>query len=145
MLVLSLIAYAQYNTNVQPQIEINFGKETSKEIVAEAVLFETVVEEESEIMEFDTHEYLPPNFNANSKLDVLEYELAIEEEDEIFEFNTEDYLPLGFNAHSNTDLVVYEMMPEETDEAFDFDTKMYLPKGFNPYSNTNTIGAIAQL
>ena len=145
MLVLSLIAYAQYNTNIQPKTEINFGTETSKEIVADVVLFETVLDEESEIMEFDTHDYLPPNFNANSKLYLLEYELALEEEDEIFEFNTEDYLPLGFNAHSKTDLLVYEKMSEEIDEAFDFDTKMYLPNDFNPYSNTSTIGALAQL
>ena len=145
MLVISLIAYAQYNTNIELERTMNFDTYSYNELTTDELSFEVLLEEENESMDFDTEDYLPLDFNENSKLYLLKYELEIEEEDDAFEFDTRDYLPLGFDPLSKTDMLVYEKLDEEIDETFEFDTKKYLPSNFNPYSQHKANEAIAQM
>ena len=145
MLVISLMAYAEYNTNIQSETRINFDTYSYNELVDDEFLFQLISEDEDESMDFDTKDYLPPDFNANSKLYLLKYELEMEEQDDAFEFDTKDYLPLGFNPLSKTDMLVYEELNEEIDDIFEFDTKKFLPTNFNPYGQPTVNETVAQL
>jgi len=146
MLVISLIAFAQYTQKDQNNIDETFISQSDDQMFDNEFQFELNIAEQDEAFEFETKNYLPFDFNPYSGLFDLEYEMATEEEDAPFEFDTKNYIPLGFNPNCQYELSeIFEVEIEEEDASFDFDTKMYLPENFNPYSNTNTIAALAQL
>ncbi len=143
MLVISLIAFAQYTQNNNLNIDETFISQSDDQLFNDEFEFELNMEEQDEAFEFDANDYLPFDFNPYSGLFTLEYEVAIEEEDVPFEFDTKKYLPFGFDPYCQTELAeIFEVEIEEEDATFDFDTKMYLPENFNPYyiiSNSNDI------
>ena len=148
MLVISLIAFAQYTQKDQPNIDETFISQSDDQMFDNEFQFELNIEEQDESFEFDTLDYLPSDFNAYSEDESIlaALELLNEEEDAPFEFNSKKYIPLGFNPNCQYELSeIFEVEIEEENASFDFDTKMYLPENFNPYSNTNTIGELAQL
>jgi len=146
MLVISLIAFAQYTQKGQPNIDETFISQTGDQLFNEDFQFELNIEEQDEAFAFDTRDYLPFDFNPYSGLFDLEYEMTIEEEDVAFEFDTKNYLPLGFNPTYQGELSeIFEVEIEEEDAAFDFDTKMYLPENFNPYFNNSDLTEIVNL
>jgi len=57
-------------------------------------------EESDALLDFNTNDYLPEDFNAynEDKSNLVAHELLNEEADATFDFNTADYLPLNFYA-----------------------------------------------
>ena len=146
MLVISLIAFAQYTQKDQHNIDETFISQTGDQMFDDKFQFEINIEEQDEAFEFETKNYLPFDFNPYSGLFDLEYEMTIEEEDIPFEFDTKKYIPLGFSPNYQGELSeIFEVEIEEEDAAFDFDTKMYLPENFNPYINNSNLTDIANL
>ena len=145
MLVISLIAFAQYTQNNNLNIEETFISQTDDQSFNDEFQFELILEEQEEAFEFDTEDYLPFDFNPYSGLFTLEYEMTIEEEEIPFEFATKEYLPYDFNPYSALYSLEYEVMIEEEDAVFDFDTKSYLPENFNPYFKSMNAIDIANL
>ena len=146
MLVISLIAFAQYTQKGQPNIDETFISQTGDQLFNEDFQFELNIEEQDEAFAFDTRDYLPFDFNPYKGLFTLEYEMTSVEEDTPFEFDTKKYLPFGFDPYFQTELSeIFEMEIEDKDAAFDFDTKMYLPENFNPYFNCSDLREIANL
>ena len=146
MLVISLIAFAQYSQKEQHHIDETFINQSDDQMFNEDFQFKLNIEEQDEAFEFETKAYLPFDFNPYSGLFDLEYEMTIEEEDVAFEFDTKNYLPLGFNPNYQGELSeIFEVEIEEEDAAFDFDTKMYLPENFNPYYNNSDLTEIVNL
>jgi hypothetical protein len=146
MLVISLIAFAQYTQKDQHNIDETFISQSGDQMFDDEFQFELNIEEQDEAFEFETKNYLPFDFNPYSGLFDLEYEMTIEEEDVPFEFDTKNYIPLGFKPNYQDDLSeIFEVELEEEDAVFDFDTKMYLPENFNPYFNNSDLIDIANL
>lgn len=133
MLVISLIAIAQYSQN-----NFDLYEETTasigNEIFIDELPFE-ISDEEDSPMDFDTKDYLPVGFNPNGEATFIEYfEISMEEDDSPFDFNTKLYLPENFNPYLMDQISdYYEVTSEEEDAHFDFDVNMYLPEGFDPY------------
>jgi hypothetical protein len=146
MLVISLIAFAQYTQKDQHNIDETFISQSGDQMFNDEFQFELNMEEQDEAFEFETKNYLPFDFNAYKGLFTLEYEMAIVEEDIPFEFDTKKYLPIGFSSYCQIELSeIFEVETVEEDAAFDFDTKMYLPENFNPYYNNFSSNDIAIL
>lgn len=136
MLVISLIAFAQYTQKYEATNIENYVADSSSKITNYEVHFEVNQVEEDAAFDFNTKDYLPFDFDANSKVGMPEFKLTLEESDEPLDFYTADYLPVGFNPYVTSELIVYyEVESEEEDAEFDFDTALYLPQGFNPYLN----------
>ena len=144
MLVISLIAFAQFSQIENPLTEnYNIGLLES-ELIIEELPFKMEELEEDLIFEFKTRDYLPSDFNPYSKVNSIEFELVSEEEVVAVEFETKEYLPIGFDAYLGTELAEYFLMEvEEKDAAFDFDPKTHLPNDFNPYSDKSYFNDIA--
>ena len=146
MLVISLIAFAQYTQNKDLNIDESVISQSDDQMFNDEFQFELIIEEQDEAFEFDTEDYLPFDFIAYKGLSTLEYEMAIVEEDIPLEFDTKKYLPFGFDPYCPTELSeTFEVEIEEEDATFDFDTKMYLPENFNPYYNNSSSNNIANL
>ena len=146
MLVISLIAFAQYTQNKDLNIDEYVISQSDDQMFNDEFQFELNKEEQDEAFEFDTKDYLPFDFNAYNGLFTLEYEMAIVEEDVPFEFDTIKYLPFGFRPYSQIELSeIFEVDTEEEDAKFDFDTKKYLPENFNPYLYNSYSSDIANL
>ena len=88
MLVISLIAFAQYTQNNNLNIDETFISQSDDQMFNEKFEFELKIEEQDEAFEFETKDYLPFDFNPYSGLFDLEYEMTMEEEDTPFEFDT---------------------------------------------------------
>ena len=146
MLVISLIAFAQYTHNNDLNIDESFISRSDEQMFNDEFQFELNMEEQDEAFEFETKDYLPFDFNPYSGLFTLEYEMTIEEEDVPFEFDTKKYLPFGFSLYGQIELSeIFEVNVEEEDAVFDFDTKKYLPENFNPYFNNSDLIVIVNL
>lgn len=146
MLVISLVAFAQYTQKDQHNMDAAFLLQTEDQMFIEDFQFELNMEEQDEAFEFDSRNYLPFDFNPYNGLFTLEYEITSVEEDALFEFDTKKYLPFRFDPNLQPELSeVFEMETEDKDAAFDFDTKMYLPENFNPYFNCSDLKGIANL
>ena len=146
MLVISLIAFAQYTQKGQPNIDETFISQTGDQLFNEDFQFELNIEEQDEAFAFDTRDYLPFDFNPYKGLFTLEYEMTSVEEDTPFEFDTKKYLPFRFDPYFHTEVSeIFEVEIEEEDATFDFDIKMYLPENFNPYFNNSDLTDIAIL
>ena len=144
MLAISLIAFAQYSQNYEVSNIENYATDSNSETTNYMVRFEVDQIEEDAAFDFNTKDFLPFDFDANSKIGMPEFELTLEENDEPFDFNRADYLPIGFNPYATSELIVnYEVELEEEDAAFDFDLTLFLPKGFNPYHNLKQATNIA--
>lgn len=95
--------------------------------------------EEEVILNFETKNYLPVNFNplkGKFDLDWNKIKLVELEEEVNLDFETKNYLPEHFNPlNGKYDLDWNSIKLVEMDEevSLDFDTKDYLPEGFNPY------------
>ena len=127
LLVISLMTAtaAQVSTTTLNSLNDTIAKDQLK--ASKIAYVEVAIEEEDEVFDFNTQDYLPIGFDANRS---FEYEVVLEEEDEAFDFNTKEYLPVGFNLNEDILSSIVEITIEEEDEAFDFDTKKYLPIGF---------------
>ncbi len=128
LLVISLMTAtaAQVSTTTLNSLNDTIAKDQLK--ASKIAYVEVAIEEEDEVFDFNTQDYLPIGFDANRS---FEYEVVLEEADEAFDFNTKDYLPIGFGLKQSVLDSIIEITIEEADEPFDFDTKKYLPKGFN--------------
>ena len=100
MLVISLIAFAQYTQNDNLNIDETFISQSDDQMFDNEFQFELNIEEQDALFEFDTLDYLPSDFNAYSEDEsiLVAHELLNEEEDAPFDFNTSDYLPVNFYA-----------------------------------------------
>jgi hypothetical protein len=146
MLVISLIAFAQFSQIENTLTENNTIALLESNLIIEGLPFRMEVVEEDLTFEFNTRDYLPIDFNPYSKINAIEFELVPEEENVSFEFESNEYLPIGFDAYSGTKLSgFFKMEVEEKDAVFDFDPKMYLPNNFNPYGNMSDYNGIASL
>ena len=146
MLVISLIAFAQYTQKEQINIDEIFISQSDDQMFNEDFQFELNIEEQDEAFAFDTRDYLPFDFNPYKGLFTLEYEMTSVEEDTPFEFDTKKYLPFRFDPYFHTEVSeIFEVEIEEEDATFDFDIKMYLPENFNPYFNNSDLTDIAIL
>ncbi len=105
MLVISLIAFAQYTQNDNLNIDVTFISQSDDQMFDNEFQFELNIEEQDESFEFETKDYLPFDFNPYYGLFDLEYELTIEEEDAPFDFDTKMYLPENFNPYSNSNTI----------------------------------------
>jgi len=145
MLVISLIAFAQYTQNDHRNIDDAVISQSHDKMLNDEFQFELNMEEQDEAFEFDTEDYLPFDFNPYSWFFTLEYEMTIEEEDIPLEFDTKNYLPYRFNPYCPSELSELFEVEIEEDAAFDFDTKSYLPENFNPYFNNSDLIEIANI
>ena len=127
LLVISLMTAtaAQVSTTTLNSLNDTIIKDELK--TSKITYVEIAIEEEDEVFNFNTEDYLPIGFDANRS---FEYEVVLEEGDEAFDFNIKEYLPVGFNLNEDVLSSIVEITIEEQDEAFDFDTKKYLPVGF---------------
>jgi hypothetical protein len=62
--------------------------------------YNTLHEEKDALLDFNTNNYLPEDFNAynEDESNLVAHELLNEEADAPFDFNSSDYLPLNFYA-----------------------------------------------
>lgn len=99
----------EYITTEIEKLELEkelFGTPTNGEDIVSIASIEVYEIEEEVVLDFDTADYLPEDFNANAGMEDInwdEIELFELEEEIDLGFDTKDYLPKNFNPYRGMD------------------------------------------